>query len=261
MGLGFSKLRQCPQYPIRVALLGRGKLVSRCIARLIDKDINENIGDVLFPREIIAKCVQYIGFLIDSDILMRNEEVSLYELLCEHYKRQQIASLSSTPDITYFDLLYRSSVHGDSGQYTNRSLLQRIENRQNVLILYRTNYNHVFCIYLHKQLGKGVVTDVDRDIGLFLLRSQLVYGDHHKCPRIIELSNCSRRDYNYNMFTRSKGNIFSFGIQFRMCGNDARIYSRNLLDIMVENELCGGSSSATGFHLFKLNLVEVYQVL
>ena len=264
--------------------------------------IVEDYG-LIFPNELIWKIIEFVGFIIFSNILESDDEKAiLNDLLNEHFhtilqswKFQQISSFLQTGYIKCFKLLYRSSEDGNFwGRHNNYEMIDRIKNIPHILIIFHTNYDHIFCAYLRRpvnQRGSRYTTwwidgIYDDTMGLFLLKSKFIYGlsannpelHHRICPRII----------NKNPMAKSiKGGSKIHLIALTRSNQCLLNYDRNMtLGIMnvvlqdwchpyphlvkatrpwdfVGNELCGGVSFHANDNLhypFDLRCVEAYQI-
>eukprot|EP00483_Globobulimina_turgida_P003235 UN03240 len=208
MGVGISKLEHHDDPKPYIDTIGRP--ISSSIFDTIAYEANEaNDGDdvCIFPIELIHICMEYIGFLMYSTILDSNKKQSiLYELLLLHHNNKNIVGspLSKKHHVTYFDLLYRASIHGLNGKHNNHHLLEKCQDKSNLIILCHTNYDHIFGIYLHNPLIKKDNESYgmqrwskykDYNTCLMLLQSQFIYGNleinkeltNRKCPRIIQV--------------------------------------------------------------------------
>ena len=122
------------------------KSISSAIQTLICSDARSNIYSII-PKDLIKICLKYIGFIIDSKILKQTEQISLYQLLIQHHQDRNIESPLTNINIhsiKYFNLLYRSC------DYDNPSFMNAIQNKAHIVVVFHTNYNDVFSIYLHK---------------------------------------------------------------------------------------------------------------
>eukprot|EP00483_Globobulimina_turgida_P000599 UN00599 len=99
--------------------------------------INENI-----PKELGRECLKYVGFLMYSVILTNKEQFSLLDLMAPLFPKCEPNQV-----LRYCNLLYRSSVEG-TGKYCNRRLLSQIRYKSKIIIIYKTDFGHVFGIYL-----------------------------------------------------------------------------------------------------------------
>lgn len=263
-------------------LFAVGKSISTAICKIIQQDVDANIDtkSIIFPQELIAECAKFIGFFMDSYILNDTEKNSFYQSLIEHHQWAQFSSpLTAKSCIKCFDLLYRSSINGEHGKYSNESLLKAIENKPNVIIIYQTNYNHVFAVYSHEKVIKCKGKIKDDSIGLFLLRSQFLYGDKSKdeklstlkCPRLVGRPGAQSGIMwgwvpdKYH-FSWSSKRIRLFTIEFIESKKKTPDYRVNQISngmYHVGNELCGGRKLCRNkyWYKFKLAKVEAYQLL
>eukprot|EP01083_Nonionella_stella_P174844 607175_1 len=252
------------------ALINLNRQISPYIYQVVRDELMKLDID-MFCDDLIKECMQYIGFFFYSLILCNLETIQVHNLLSQHYSTMGIArDMSCQYQIQYYDLLYRST-----GKYSNDSFktaLDSISNNENkhLLILFQTNYNHVFAVYLHKPLQQNVqkghlVLNNDGHTALFLLRSQFTKRNTEKqtcgeSPRLIETTT------NSHCLLSSDTRIEIFGISLyydRIHRNNTHSFTvPPTLDI-IGNELVGGHlvKTYTGPHYFNLQQVEIYQVL
>eukprot|EP01084_Bolivina_argentea_P191826 329448_1 len=187
MGIVFSYF--CSPQPVEPTFAVGKKAVS-FITESIVSEANE-CNEVL-PNELVLECMNYIGFVMQSTILNLDEKCTLYELLMDHHRARNIESpFSHGKHFTYFDLLYRATIDNDNKTHTNFRLISKCQYKSNLIILFHTNYNHVFAIYLnnpiqHVESVKIKVESVplDTKMGLFLLRSQFGHKPKSIAPKI-----------------------------------------------------------------------------
>eukprot|EP01084_Bolivina_argentea_P087812 158574_1 len=144
--------------------------------------------DEIFPSELVMECMEFIGFVIESTILTSEENNTFYEMLMQHHCDRKLLSPNSRVQyFTYFRLLYRASAN-NYGMHCNWKMLQNCVDISNLVMIFHTNYNRMFFIYLRNAIKQVSPTRLrsfpkDDDIGLFLLRSQFIITN---TPRIVQ---------------------------------------------------------------------------
>eukprot|EP00483_Globobulimina_turgida_P010621 UN10642 len=183
----------------------RGDSISTAIIHYILSDMHMDI-----PKELIIECMKYVGFLMYSDILTHAEQYLLFDLslpLFPKYKRNI--------NIRYFDLIYRSSLHG-AGDYRNKYLLSQIRYKINIVIVYRSNLNTVFCIYLAEaSFNLGYKNRSNHNIKMFVLRSIL------DKPQMLKI-----RSDNYSRCLVGDHGIHCLGLHFSPDNNEGLLDKR-----------------------------------
>eukprot|EP01083_Nonionella_stella_P184278 668540_1 len=232
-----------------------------------------------FPCDLMKQCTQFIGFFLYSSILSQTESLSLHLLLSKHNKKRKLIGMNraNKHHVKYYDLLYRSSVNGENGKYTNRSFKRALDkahrlNKPNLVIIYETEYDHVFAVYLHRKLKQNkeghFIQNTDRDIAGCLLRSKSEGG--HDCPRLIEFKNAKQHFMgSHQLLSSNDSKIHLFEIDFfpakigikRKYDREehCRIHRSCFLDISTV-ELVGFELRDT-FDKFNLKQVEMFQIL
>ena len=201
--------------------------------------------------------MKFIGYFINSKILINAEEASFYELLLKHHKAYKVTSpLRNNYYVTSFDLLYRTSINGPNGKHTNESLVSAIQHKPNIVIIVHTNYDHVIAVYLHKAVSKDAQI-IDNKIGLFLLRSQFKYDDASQ-NRILSNKTCPRE-----ILRPSPGYLLREHYWLNESGdNNSAYFLYNEMD-WIGNELGreGSSKSKAKLHPFQIIELEAFQLL
>eukprot|EP01083_Nonionella_stella_P147343 464743_1 len=232
--------------------------ISSLIFDLVQEDIKSHLNTddfECFPYDLIKECLEYVGCFIDSQIFCHRETSTLDALLLHHHKIQSITSpVTRHGYVKYYDLLYRSSVNGENGEYSNTSFLKALRandcvNIGHFVILYQTNYNHVFAVYLHNPIQTYNETEYkretnkDRDIGfvddIFYMNTDHFFWNGHSF-----ISLCLLRFVN-----NTNKHVHGF-------------YPKNL-DLMG-NELVGGNTfdpQPRIHYYFDLKQVELYRIL
>ena len=162
----------------RKALLSLSESVMDEAIELIDDEQN-------FPIELAMECMEYVGFIFHSKVLSKSEICSFYQLLVDHYSYEKILM----PSFSYFHLLYRVS---SKIKHSNYDIMIACKNKSNIVMIFHTNYDHVFSVFFHNILVMDPEDEYMMNLpygynsGLFLLRRQYKYGNY-KCPRIINM--------------------------------------------------------------------------
>ena len=267
-----------------------GKSVSTSIYQSIIKEANSVCNDGFsFPVEIVMQCMKYLGFVMNSTILNDMEKYSLHQLLIDHHLRNTIkSSLLDVKNIAYFDILYRKSSNDNHSNY--RMLLSCVD-KPNIIMVFHTEYNHVFCVYFRNPLRwfkrRWIRSENDNDdkSALFLLRRQHIYGDKI-CPREIKVESTDRPKYRIfksGFYAPNKMNMGFMGISLIEESDDKEITESVLKEHHVllgwrldslGNEICGGEtfddSKTTEYtgndgnatkYPFLLKDIEIYQIL
>eukprot|EP01083_Nonionella_stella_P056882 149568_1 len=204
-----------------------------------------------FPTTLLHVCMNYVGYLMYSNILSNDEKLSCYNLLLSHHYKINIKRSL----LTYFHLFYRS-LHG----INIRDLKAQCVNKCNVLVVFHTDYDHVFCVYYPKIALK--LSYENENACVMLLRSQFI-DNGAKCPRMITIK-------RHDMWKKAcffTDNVLKDGYLYMGdIGFDKNKCSMLTFDSILEfsgNEICGGPSfnGNDPLHEFKLLQVEMFQIL
>eukprot|EP01083_Nonionella_stella_P008504 24550_1 len=236
-----------------------GRSISKGITHYLERQFND--CNVIANNDILHVIEKYIGFIMDSSILTSDEQVHLHRLISE-------CKLVMTNSIKHFDLLFKPKVN--IADFDCYGLLRQCQGKENLIIVFHTDYDHVFCLYLKEKFGSASIFPV-----VLLLRSRFVYNDASKnphlgdrsCPRIGKLKEEKRKkdtllythfipDDQFGQFICADLRITT-GKRFRH-----QVTAKQALDF-VGNELCGGEhfdSSPTN-HNFRIQNVELFQLI
>lgn len=254
-----------------------GKAISSPLFRSIVKDANEQIeDDQTFPIELVMECMEFVGFIMHSTMLNDEESSSFYKLLIDHHRQNQIISpLVDAKSITYFDLLYRESEHG---KHCNQDMIKTCRNKSNIIMIFHTNYDHIFSVYFRNTLKWNVDSDITRSTpyddnsALFVLRTRYKYGDMIH-PRKITINPETITTSDGIRFQSFSGRVTMnfMGIKIRnKTSKDPHYIKVNYRLNTIGNEICGGESyddtvrghrSVPKCYDFGLKDLEVYQIV
>ena len=266
-----------PEFNNNVLTIGRS--VSTSICDSIIYEANSICGHgYSFPSEIAVQCMKYLRFVMNSKILNDSEKCEFHQLLMDHHLDKNIISpLLDTKYITYFDILYRKS---SNASHSNYQMLSFCVGKPNLIMIFQTNYNHIFSIYLRNPLewiGNTWLHSKPNDekSALFLLRSQHIYGNK-QCPRKINIGpgNSKWVSFRSAIYGKNAMCIAFMGISISEESDNKNYVSVGWRLDTLGNEICGGESfddtksteSRTHGGIpkeypFGLTDIEIYQIL
>eukprot|EP01083_Nonionella_stella_P012931 36513_1 len=229
--------------------------------------------------DIIDLCLQFVGYLMDSHICSVSDTCILYNLmLSDHQHRRFVSPFINNGTLPcYFELVYRVS-----GHFINNFLLYfktYCMNIPNLLIVFQTEFDHVFAFYAHTPIKKRNANSFFReyntvdplDSGLYLIKSNFNYecnelkGKHN--PRTIGVR---AKLFKGDALMVCGTNIYfaDLYMQFRNTSNDKGHFCNmshpsNQQYDTIGNELLGGDvlkldSSA---EFISLKRIEVFHIL
>eukprot|EP01083_Nonionella_stella_P053527 141570_1 len=252
--------------------------------------------NALLPHDIILLTVEYIGFIMCSDILRGDEQNIFYRFLVEHHTNHDLhpyscLNLLDRTSIPYFHLLYRASLHTPPGpkgiinEIDSYALLSRCFERENLVMVFHTEFDHVFTLFIRMKLRMtriGPRQQLADELGLFLIRSQFVYGDAKQnrdladkmCPRIVTTLNLNGGIHEKNallkgIVSKKLPNTWfmtaTVHIGVKEDGKQIHYLFPAYHPPMnsIGNELCGGTQyiASSAHHYFRLKDVELFQIL
>eukprot|EP01083_Nonionella_stella_P302943 1046546_1 len=241
----------------------------------------------LLHKDILAVCTTFIGFILFSNVLRDDENITMYHLLKKHHIQNNIASpLLDTTHISHFALLFRYKAMANAEKRSNldcHTLIQQCADREDLLMILRTGYNHVFSLFFKKKMEPlnwnvpkfhrvGPRQSTSDEFALFLLRSQFVYADHAAlshtyCPRIIRLNDGSVMNHVCFKARFCPDNPCGSNIYVAGIGIHAATQSMVMTTSGVQalgNEVCGADDGCfdptNRFYHFSLDELELFQV-
>eukprot|EP01083_Nonionella_stella_P086796 241304_1 len=248
----------------------RHESISSAICNYISRESNVEV-----PKDIIGICRLYVGYIFVSSILNDFEKITLYHLLREHHTKYKIGSpLMDTTYIRYFSLIFRYRAMNGI-KLDCHSLLVQFANRENLLMVFHTGYDHVFCFFFRNKfimhdpapIYYGPHQNTADHFAMFLLRSQFVDDRCGKCPRRIDLKdgikiNKVGFDSNYDV-NRPYNSSFSVA---NICINNPDHFMTTTNIEATGNEICGAKDgcfdpTANGLYWFPLDGFELFQIV
>eukprot|EP01083_Nonionella_stella_P088072 245256_1 len=243
------------------------KSIDPYIQQMIKDECNQ--ANIRMPDELIQECAEFIGFIFYSMILTNTETTKLDSLLLKHHRKERLSSPITRRFITYYDLLFRSTTRDNMIHTLNKALILTAKRKnKHLLICFHTDFNHVLSIYLHKPLlvdrnREYLISNNDRDIALFLVRSQFKTTSVSQCPRLVSFTaKCNYYRREHFLFSSSEM-IQLMGLTLYF---DRDVHEINLTTICgletSGNELIGGKmfSAKSGTYSFSMQQVELYQL-
>eukprot|EP00483_Globobulimina_turgida_P005844 UN05854 len=204
------------------------------------------------PSEIIILCLNMVGFVLNSDILLSKEK----NVLVEYLRR----TIDIQNKICVFQSLYSNKFDNidDKYQFDAVRLTESVENNCNLLYVIKTEFDHIFCIFTPHCAEKkwGVWERSFDDVFVYLVRSQF---KSLECPKEI----CTHMTYSTNFFCVAEEKYIWKGLHF----GGLAIFRKTCILIPTRwisdgNELCGGNKfvGGRGKQRFHIESIEIHQI-
>eukprot|EP01083_Nonionella_stella_P078253 214037_1 len=124
----------------------------------------------ILPEELINLCLKMIGFVMCTNVLLETEKLHLYRYL------KLLKQYESDNAIIYCTLM--SCTNPTRSSFVNLDdLISKLRHRTNLLFVIKTEFNHVFIVFIPETIDN---VRVSMDVSVYLLRSQFKYK---QCPK------------------------------------------------------------------------------
>eukprot|EP01083_Nonionella_stella_P047998 128568_1 len=256
-----------------------GRSLSKPICQYIKKQCNQY--NIILYSDIINIVQMYIGFVLESTILSKNEQAHLYKTLLEYHIDANVQSpLTESTSIKYFEPLFQGNLHKPKdADFDCRKFLTTCKDKQNLIMVFQTEFDHVFALYVRDKFTftslKADANNPVINVTVILLRSRFVYGDKTRnvhlasksWPRIGRLNEGKHMNdvrLHAICFPGKKSGWFSAGDMMIMPGKRFKslLKASPSLDF-VGNELCGGDqfNPLQIDYQFRIKDVELFRLL
>eukprot|EP01083_Nonionella_stella_P047999 128569_1 len=257
------------------AHIALGRSPSDSICQYIKKQCKQ--FNIILYNDIMEIVQMYIGFVMESTILSKNEQCHLYKTLLLNVQ----SPLPQSTSIKYFESLFQGKLHKPKdADFDCYKLLNICKDKQNLIMVFHTEFDHVFALYFRDKFAfKSLKADADNpviNVTVILLRSRFVYGDKTQnahlasksCPHIGRLNEGKHmNDVRLHAICSPKTKYAWFAAGDMMITPGKRFKSllkaaSPSLDFLG-NELCGGDqfNPSQIQYQFRIKDVELFQLL